>query len=204
MLKVQELWGYFTRFTYLPILAGQYVLAEAIARGVDRGLFGYALGDGEALEFDTRYFKEPLSAQQVEIIESAWLVRPAIAKQWAPASEPFGDTETPAPDRPKDEWETRTLGSTQPGLLPEGEDGEGPEVPARQYKTVHIETPIPWENWYDLYNEVIDPLINEGADVHIQVSIEAQSDEGIDADTIELRIKESLMQRGLDAEIRVD
>ena len=37
---------------------------------------------------------------------------------------------------------------------------------------------MPWENWNDIYNEVIDPLAQEGADVHCEVIIIAQGDAG--------------------------
>ncbi len=61
---------------------------------------------------------------------------------------------------------------------------------------------VPWENWNDIYNEVIDPLVQEGADLHCQVIIIAQGDAAIRENTVELGIKESLSQRGIDAEIQ--
>ena len=60
-----------------------------------------------------------------------------------------------------------------------------------------------WETWFDFYNEVIDPLVAEGATISLRIHLDAQAEAGIDANTIELRIKESLQQRGLDAEVRV-
>jgi hypothetical protein len=46
-LRVADLWGYFVRYTHLPILADQTVLTASIVEGLERGLFGYGLGDGE-------------------------------------------------------------------------------------------------------------------------------------------------------------
>lgn len=50
-INVETLWDYFCRFTYLPMLTAPGALAQTIAWGVQRGLFAYALGDGES--FDT-------------------------------------------------------------------------------------------------------------------------------------------------------
>jgi hypothetical protein len=58
-INVATLWDYFCRFPYLPMLTGLEALQQTIAWGVQRGLFAYALGDGET--FDTIYFQEPLS-----------------------------------------------------------------------------------------------------------------------------------------------
>ncbi len=89
-------------------------------------------------------------------------------------------------------------------LFPDEEEQEAPDVPRHHYRTVHIQTPVQWEHWFDFYNEVIDPLVSEGAELDIHVTLHAHSDEGIDINTVELRIRESLMQRGLDALIEVD
>ena len=68
---------------------------------------------------------------------------------------------------------------------------------------VRIDTKnLPWENWNDIYNEVIDPLAQEGADVRCDVVIVAKGDAAIRENTIELGIKESLGQRGIQADIQ--
>ena len=61
---------------------------------------------------------------------------------------------------------------------------------------------LPWENWNDIYNEVIDPLAQEGAEVRCDVVIIAKGDAAIRENTIELGIKESLGQRGIQADIQ--
>jgi len=86
MLHVPTLPGYFTTLKHLPALSGPEVLQDAIARGVQRGLFAYALGDGEAKQFETIWFgRSDVSADQCEIIDSAWLLRPKVAKELLPA-----------------------------------------------------------------------------------------------------------------------
>lgn len=44
---------------------------------------------------------------------------------------------------------------------------------------------MPWEHWNDVYNEVIDPLAKEGADIHCQVIVIAQGDAAIRENTVE-------------------
>jgi len=61
---------------------------------------------------------------------------------------------------------------------------------------------LPWENWHDIYNEVILPLAHEGADVYCQVIVIAKGDAAIRENTIELGIKESLSQRDIQADIQ--
>lgn len=217
-LRVQELWDYFTRYTYLPLLANRDVLADTIARGVERGLFGYALGDGASLAFDTRRFKEPMRGQEVEFINSAWLVRPRVAETWPRESEAAGrlpfmyeqraDT-TPAlgirDGPPADAVVTGDIAGAG-GTTGTGGAGEAPAgvaASAHRHHVVRIDTPIRWEHWHELYNEIIDPLVREGATLDIRLHIDARSEAGIDANTIELRIKESLAQRGLAATVEV-
>ena len=61
---------------------------------------------------------------------------------------------------------------------------------------------LPWENWHDIYNEVIQPLANEGAEVSCQVVVIAKGEAAIRENTVELGIKESLSQRDIDADIQ--
>ena len=50
-----------------------------------RGLFAYALGDGEKKEFDTILFNDKtVSPSDCEVTETAWLLRPALAKTLIP------------------------------------------------------------------------------------------------------------------------
>ena len=71
----------------------------------------------------------------------------------------------------------------------------------RRLSRVRIQMRISWENWNDIYNEVIDPLAKEGADVLCDLNILAKGDDMIRENTVELGIKESLSQRGIDANI---
>jgi len=193
-LRVADLWGYFVRYTHLPMLADQAVLTEAIVQGLERGLFGYGLGDGEKLDFDTLYPPGRLPERAVqEVVSSAWLIRPEVAVRLVPPPPTGPETLESAPPAiaptlpPKPE---------QPPLAPLG--GE------RRYRRVVIRTPVRWENWQDFYNEVIDPLIQEGAEVTLRVEVTAESESGIRENLVELTLKESLYQRGVMPEVEVE
>ena len=204
-VNVRTLADYFTQLTHLPMLLGDGVLPDCFARGVQRGLFGYALGNAEKKEFDTILFNDKsVATAQCEITESAWLLRPALAKSLMP------------------EPETVPTGKA-PGIPGAGGAGSDKELPAgaaedwgsvkdggvkivkgeRRLNKVRISMYVPWDQWNDIYNEVIDPLAKEGADLLCQVIVIAQGDAAIRENTIELGIKESLSQRGIKAEIQI-
>lgn len=191
-LRVADLWDYFVRYTHLPMLADQAVLTGAIVEGLERRLFGYGLGDGEKLDFDTFYPPgRPPEGPLREASHSAWLVRPEVAAQIAPPPPDITRPEPPPPPVPPP-----PVKPVQPPLVSPGVE--------RRYHRVVIRTPVRWENWQDFYNEVIDPLIREGADLSIQVEVTGQSESGIRENTVELGIKESLFQRGVTPEIETE
>src|SRR5215471_216881 len=95
VLNVRTLADYFTQLTHLPRLNSAQVLPDCLAKGVQRGLFAYALGDGEKQTFDTIYFNDKsVTATDCEIIETAWLIRPALAKTLLPEPKADGGAET--------------------------------------------------------------------------------------------------------------
>lgn len=207
MLKVSALAEYFTQLTHLPRLNGAGVLPDCIAKGVHRGLFGYALGDGENKDFDTIYHNDKsVTASDCEVTGSAWLLRPDLAKSLMPEPEEpevgggdggagtgtgvAGGGGTTVVDEEDDDEDWGSGGAT----IVEGE---------RRLNKVRVEiNKLPWENWHDIYNEVVQPLANEGAELYCQVVIIARGDAAIRENTVELGIKESLSQRGIDADIQ--
>jgi len=97
-------------------------------------------------------------------------------------------------------------GGTEDGKKGEGGgDGGGVVIKGgeRRLNRVRIDMrQLPWENWLDIYNEVIQPLANEGAEVSCQVVILAKGDAAIRENTVELGIKESLSQSDIEADIQ--
>jgi hypothetical protein len=207
VINARTLADYFTQLTHLPRLNGAHVLQDCLAKGAHRGLFAYALGDGEQQAFDTISFNDKsITAHDCEIIDTAWLVRPALATALIPAPEVAGGIETggrgPEP------------GGTGP-VVSGGTDGREEDVwggaggsvvikgGERRLNRVRIDMrQLPWENWLDIYNEVIQPLANEGAEISCHVVIFAKGEAAIRENTVELGIKESLSQRDIEADIQ--
>jgi hypothetical protein len=179
-LSVATLWDYFCRYPYLPMLTGPDALQQTISWGVQRGLFAYALGDGDA--FDTIHFREAVPAADFSIGEGAWLLRPALAERLLKPEEP--PPPPPPPEGPGDEREEHELGGAPPPPTP-------PPLPA-VYRRVVIDTPVDWQQWYDFYQAVIKPLVEAGAEVRVQLRLTATGD--IDANLLDLSIKESVTQ----------
>jgi hypothetical protein len=204
VINVRTLADYFTQLTHLPRLYGTHVLPDCLARGVQRGLFAYALGDGEQRTFDTIFFQnKTVSPTDCEVTETAWLVRPALAKTLIPAPEtvPSGGGETTAGGTPSGG------GAVTDGATDKADEqwGGGATIVKgeRRLNRVRVEIDeLPWENWHDVYNEVVQPLANEGAAIYCHVIIIARGEAAIRENTVELGIKESLSQRGIDADIQ--
>jgi hypothetical protein len=207
VVNVKTLADYFTQLTHLPRLGNSTVLPACLSKGVQRGLFAYALGDGEKKQFDTILFnKKTVNPSDCEVTETAWLLRPGVAKPLIP-EEPetkvtgggiIGGTGTTT---------VPTGGTTGTGSGGDESGGESGGVVIkngeRRLNRVRIDIKrLPWENWHDIYNEVILPLAHEGADVFCQVIVIAKGDAAIRENTVELGIKESLSQRDLQADIQ--
>ena len=202
VIHVPTLASYFTTLTHLPALTSLDVLQETIAKGVERGLFAYALGDGAKKEFDTICFKEVgVGHVEFEITDSAWLLTPDLAKSLLPEAELI-----PSEAAEEDQEGKRVISSEgQKDTSDSGELTGGVKIVEgeRRLSRVRIVARIPWENWHDIYNEVIDPLAKEGADIICDVVILAKGEDAIRENTVELVIKESLSQRGIGAKIEM-
>ena len=208
-VNVKTLADYFTQLTHLPRLLNGNVIPECLAKGVQRGLFAYALGNAEKKEFDTILFNNPTATgDRCEVTDSAWLLRPALAKSLIPEPKVVDTGTTTGTGTGVGTGTTvGTTGGTTPPVAG-GDDwkagGTGVKVVKgeRRLSRVRVAMRVPWDNWNDVYNEVIDPLAKEGADVICEVVIIAKGDLAIRENTVELGIKESLSQRGIDADIQ--
>jgi hypothetical protein len=191
-INVATLWDYFCRFPYLPMLTGPEALQGTIAWGVQRGLFAYALGDGES--FDTIHFGEPRPAGDFAIVEGAWLLRPELAERLLlPTEESV--VPPPPPERPEDK---PAVGPGEVGVRPP----RPPEPPPAVYRRVTIDTPVDWRGWYDFYQAVIKPLVDAGADVRVDLHLEAGGQ--IDANLVDLSVKESVLQFNPQGKVEVE
>jgi hypothetical protein len=194
-INVATLWDYFCRFPYLPMLTGPEALQGTIAWGVQRGLFAYALGDDES--FDTVHFGQPLPASAFAIVEGAWLLRPDLAERWLKKDEPEGAQPPPSsPPGPSVE-EPPAAG---PVVVPPA--SRPPAPPPATYRRVTIDTPVDWRGWYDFYQAVIKPLVDAGADIRIELHLDASGQ--IDANLVDLSVKESVLQLNAGGRVEVE
>jgi hypothetical protein len=207
VMHVRTLADYFTQLTHLPRLHGTHVLPDCLAQGAQRGLFAFALGDGEQRAFDTIYFNDTsITPTHCDIFETAWLVRPALAKTFLPETHTDGGSGAGGRGAETGGARSTVFGSTD-SREQDAWEGHGGGVVIkggeRRLNRVRIDMrQLPWENWLDIYNEVIQPLANEGAEVSCQVVILARGDAAIRENTVELGIKESLSQRDIEADIQ--
>jgi hypothetical protein len=162
-----------------------------MAWGVQRGLFAYALGDGET--FDTIHFRESLPSVTFAVIDGAWLLRPILAERLLQPEEP----PPPPPPQPETEKEEK---EGDEGALPPPKPP--PPPPPAVYRRVIIETPVDWRQWYDFYQAVIKPLVESGAEVHLQVHLEASGE--INANLVDLSVKESVLQFNPQGQTKVE
>jgi hypothetical protein len=63
-------------------------------------------------------------------------------------------------------------------------------------KRLTLRADVPWDKLSELVRGVFTPLSREGAQIALEVKIEARSEQGISKDTLDLKIKETLKQIG--------
>jgi hypothetical protein len=77
--------------------------------------------------------------------------------------------------------------------------GQREAVGARQ---VTLRVRLPWEQWYNFYGDVLDPLMNAGAEIDVRLELTARADRELDGTLIE-RLRDSLSRYDEDAEVGV-
>jgi len=166
--NVTEIWEAFLKYPDLPILEGESVLKDAITQGVQSGTFGLMINE------EIRYcvFTSP-----IELTEDAQIVRKEIAQKMKE------ETEKPA-----------TVGV---GVKPTPEIPTITTLPGKETITkLSLKANVPWDKLSDLMRGVFMPLNQEGAQIDLEIKIEAQSPQGISKNTLDLKIKETLNQIG--------
>ena len=167
--SVSEVWEAFLRYPELPILENEKVLREAIAQGVKDGIFGLLIDD-------RIYYMETLSPEEVSA--EAEIVKKEIAQK---LKEQVGEIKVKAP----------TITEEKPEAPPPKQTPE-----KRVIKKVVMRFEIPWDKLSDLVRGVFVPLSYEGAQISLEIKIDAESEKGISKDTLELKVKETLEQIG--------
>lgn len=164
--SIAEVWEAFLKFPELPILEGEHVVKNAVTQGVENGTFGLLVDD-------IIRFKEMIFS--TDIAEAAIIVRREIAQKM---KEETGEV-------PTREEEPITE-------IP----GDKPIAAEKAVRKIMIRAKVPWDKLSELVRGVFTPLRREGAQISLEVNIEAQSDQGISRNTLDFRIKETLKQIG--------
>jgi hypothetical protein len=163
-----EIYEAFLKYFELPLLEDESVLKDAVAKGVQDGVFGLLIGDKV-------WYKEIISLQ--EISDDIILVRKEIAAKM------------------KEEVKGKEIErEIAPTKLEEVK--APPQVSKKALQKITIEAEIPWDKLSDLIRGVLVPLNSEGAKISLKMKVEATSEKGISKDILDLKVKETLRQIG--------
>ena len=163
-----EIWEAFLKYYELPLLESESVLKNAVAKGVQDGVFGLLIGDKV-------WYEE--SVLPPEISDDVILVRKEIAAKMR--------------EEVKGERIEREITLTKP------EEIKVPsQVGKEALQRITIEAEIPWDKLSDLIRGVFMPLNREGAKISLKMKIEATSEKGISKDTLDSKVRETLRQIG--------
>jgi hypothetical protein len=181
--NVYEIWETFLKFTELPILEHEDVLRSALVEGVRNKTFGILKGDalsyGEDI-FDISFDEETFLARK-ELCERLQAEKQAAAGVTGPelpgvvgseSGQPTGITEGPATT-----------------LFPE-------EKKTGKCKKIRVKVKVPWDKLSNFMQGVIRPLQQEGSTFSLEIDLCAESEDGINKNTLDLRVKETLHQIG--------
>jgi hypothetical protein len=210
-LNTFQLWEHFGKLTQLPMLESEKVLKECIAKGVDEeGILGYA-GYSEEDGYQDICFQETFNAADVDISEDAVIIRESKARQLIQQeeeekTESVEETDEEEPDaRENEEDETEDTDIEDFGSDEDEDSDEESESggPSTGVSSIEIKAKPNWENqWDDTYQAAIEPLARLGADITIEVTVDASSEEGLDRSDIERQVEEHLTQQNIDFNIR--
>ncbi|MBE0461501.1 MAG: ATP-binding protein [Candidatus Aminicenantes bacterium] len=154
----------------MPLLENENVLMEAIERGVKEGILGLR-EDGDI------YYKQLVSPNIDSIILRGDFAEELKKKQ----AEERGEGEE---------------GKYPSGELPGPPEIEEGEKKKGEVKRLNLKAIIPWDQLSSVITGVIRPLKDKGGDLKITVQIDAESEEGFDRNTLDLKVKETLKQIG--------
>ncbi len=170
----------FLRYPHLPMLESEAVIESAVAQGVANSLFGVRVGEhvyfGESVPDAALGYGAVLLRK--EVAEAA---RRAEAGEAVPIEVGSGDG--------------------RPSMVKEGPVGATagpPTAPAgAAISALHLRAKVPWDKLSDFLRGVVLPLRGDGADLEIEVTLDARSAPGsIKTSTLEQKVNETLRQIG--------
>jgi len=166
---VAEIWEAFLKYPELPILTNEQTLRNAITEGVKNGVFG--LKTNEKIHYAETIFS-------TEITEESLILRREKAQKIKEEMTAKADKTKEAPTQPTPP--TTTMSTPEKGII----------------RKITLRANVPWDKLSDLVRGVFTPLSRDGAQISLEVKIEAESEQGIRRDTLDLKIKETMKQIG--------
>lgn len=173
-----EIFDAFLKYPNLPMLESESVLHDAIQLGVRDSVFGLRsngrLYFGESVPFGAMDPTAILVRREIAETEAASAATGASGASSA-TTQPAGGTQQPLP--------------TPSGAAPPA----GPDSKVRQ---LSLRVQVPWDKMADFVRGVLMPLRGDGADIDVEVSLTARSQEGLRKATLDHKVKETLNQIG--------
>jgi hypothetical protein len=168
--NVAEIWEAFLKYLELPLLESEDVLKNTIRQGVQNGVFGVLMNDRV-------WYQEEVSLTQ--LTEDIIILKAETALEMK-----RGGGE-----------EVSISSITAPPVI-EGVQTTEVKIKEKVVNKIMIKAQVPWDKLSDLVRGVFIPLSHEGANIVLQVNIDAYSEHGIKRETLDLKIRETLNQIG--------
>jgi predicted AAA+ superfamily ATPase len=196
-ISVEELWGYYCRYPYLPRLRDRTVLDYGVVAGIDEFDWertGFALATG----YDGKRFEGlavPPKGRFGQITDHTLLVRPdlALAQQEAEKPsvvDPAPDGQTGAGGGTHGQTGGGQTGGGQTGGEQTGKDTPPPPPAPKNVRfsgAVQLNTELPVKSFNKIYDELIKHLgAVEGAELEISLEISARKPEGFPEDKVRI------------------
>ncbi|WP_454168036.1 DUF499 domain-containing protein [Microbacterium lacticum] len=189
-ISVGELWGYFTRYVYLPRLVRRETLDSAIERSLNSVLVDgekFAIATAKDTEAD-RYrglIVPPAHNTAIQVTDSTLLVDWNKADEQASADRAAAARE--AARRAAEEGAAE-LGPVDIVLIDDGadesegtsEDGFAPRHPSRYFGSVKVDPDRYSRDIGNVTREIIDRLAGAGAKLEVTIDIQASKSDGFD------------------------
>ncbi|MCX7590599.1 MAG: hypothetical protein N2255_03115, partial [Kiritimatiellae bacterium] len=171
--RVTEIVEAFLKYPNLPMLESNAVAHEAVVQGVQAGVFGVRSGARV-------YFKEEIPETVLEH-DAVLMHESEVESQVLPTAA------------------TSTV--WQPPRVREDDGPAAPPQPGSDQLTYTLRARISWDKLADFVRGVVTPLHQDGAELTVEVSLEARSQPGgFKKVTLEQKVRETLRQ--IAAEIR--
>lgn len=183
----------FYRETALPIPEDRSLVAQAIAKGVEQGMFGYGMVVEGEIEPETVKIGAPLELSWIGFGEDEVLVEKELAKELTRAA------------REAEESDTEN-GSTEDGEDEDGEDevsDDGDEEveetgEERVHRVALRADGISTSDIAAFAKGVLEPLSHSIGEFQFAVEFDITSDDGIPSRVIETQVRETLRQLDID------